>query len=619
MNEKTNEPNKSGFKPTKKKTNPNIKREKIYSTKPKSKDSNKPKQVNVSKNNPKRKKTTNFPNKRGETPLRVIPLGGMQEIGKNMFVYEYKEDMIIVDCGIGFPEENMPGIDIVIPDISYVVKNRSKLRGVFFTHGHEDHIGAVAWLTNEINDVPLYGSKLAIALIKSKLEDRGGSLKNVKLISIEDKQTIKTGNFSVEFIHSNHSIADANILAIRTPVGTVVHTGDFKIDFTPINGDPMDIQRLAEISRENPILLMCESTNAEKPGFSMSESKVGDSFNNIFEKANGRIIVATFSSNIYRMQQILTAAEKFGRKVCLIGRSVINVFNAANSLGYMHVKANTIVDINQISELPPNKVTIISTGSQGEPLAALTRMAFSEHRQLEISRGDTVILSSTPIPGNEKSIYRVINELYIKGANVIYASLAEVHASGHAYQEELKLMHQLVKSKYFVPMHGEARMLFQHSELVQKMGFPKENIFIIKNGDVLEVTSKSAKLAGTVPAGGILVDGSGFAEVGNLVLKERETLYDDGLISISIAFDKRAKKILGEPIVQTKGFVYASESDQIVRGCIAKINSVVNKSNFSNKGALEQLKSKALHDQVRDYLFSQTKRRPIILISVIEV
>ncbi len=345
----------------------------------------------------------------GAKSLKVIPLGGMQEIGKNMFVYEYGGDIIIVDCGIGFPEDDMPGIDIVIPDMTYVFKNRSKVRGIFFTHGHEDHIGAVAWLTKEVK-APLYGCKLAIALIKAKMEDRGGSLKKLELNAVEDGDIIKAGVFAVEFIHSNHSIADANILAIGTPAGTVVHTGDFKIDFTPINGDPISLHRLAEIGSTKPLLLMCESTNAEKPGFSMSESKVGDSFTNIFEKAPGRIIVATFSSNIFRMQQIFTAAERFGRKVCLIGRSVVNVFTAADSLGYMKVRPDTIIDVNRIKDLHPSKIVIISTGSQGEPLAALTRMAFSEHQKIEINQTDTVILSSTPIPGNEKSIYNVIKD-----------------------------------------------------------------------------------------------------------------------------------------------------------------------------------------------------------------
>jgi ribonuclease J len=551
-------------------------------------------------------------------PLKVIPLGGMREIGKNMFVYEYRDDIIIVDCGIGFPEEDMPGIDIVIPDMSYVFKNRSKIRGVFFTHGHEDHIGAVAWLTNEVK-VPLYGSKLAIALIRSKLEDRGGSLRNVELHPVDDGAIVTAGAFSVEFIHSNHSIADANILAISTPVGLVIHTGDFKIDYTPINGDPMDLARLAVLGQQKPLLLMCESTNVEKSGFSMSESKVGESFAGIFEKATGRIIVATFSSNIYRMQQIFTAAERYNRKVCLIGRSVINVFTAANSLGYMKILPNTLIDINQIRNYPPEQVVIISTGSQGEPLAALTRMAFNEHQKIEISQGDTVILSSTPIPGNEKPIYRVINELYLRGANVIYASLAEVHASGHAYQEELKIIHQLVRSRFFVPMHGEYRMLFQHSALAQRMGARKEDIFLLCNGDILELTEDSARVTGYIPADGVLVDGSGYAESGNAVLKDRIALAEDGVITVAVAVDAETASIVGEPVINTRGFAYESESDEIVKECKAKVFAFVRKSESANKPLLQMLKSGALREQLRDYLFERTRRRPIIILSIIEL
>ncbi|MFA6735643.1 MAG: ribonuclease J [Saccharofermentanales bacterium] len=577
--------------------------------------------ISSDKFNSKKKKTmvpTNKPNTPKIKPLKVIPLGGMREIGKNMFVYEYGNDIIIVDCGIGFPEDDMPGIDIVIPDMTYVFKNRSRVRGVFFTHGHEDHIGAVAWLTKEVK-APLYGSKLAIALIRSKMEDRGGSLKNLDLHPVEDGDVIKAGLFSVEFIHSNHSIADANILAIRTTVGTVIHTGDFKIDFTPINGDPISLHRLAEVGREKPLLLMCESTNVEKPGFSMSESKVGDSFSGIFEKAPGRIIVATFSSNIYRMQQIFTAAERFDRKVCLIGRSVVNVFTAANSLGYMTVKPDTLIDVNRIKDLDPAKVVIISTGSQGEPLAALTKMAFSEHQKIEISSKDTVILSSSPIPGNEKSIYKVINELYLRGANVIYASLAEVHASGHAYQEELKLMHQLVQSKYFVPMHGEYRMLFQHSQLAQRMGKSLDDIFLLNNGDILEITKEKAQIKGSVPAEGIMVDGTGYAEAGNSVLKERITLSDEGIVSIAIAVDLDNDVMLGDPVVHTKGFLYESEAEEIVSECLSKVYSYVHKTENSDRSLKDALKTNKLRDQIRDYLYNKTKRRPIILLSIIDV
>lgn len=548
----------------------------------------------------------NIQNQPGSQSLKVIALGGLREIGKNMFVLEYGDDMIIIDCGIGFPEENMPGIDVVIPDMSYVFQRKSKVRGVFFTHGHEDHIGAVSWLLKEVQ-APLYASKLTLALIKLKLEDRGGTPKQIDFHPIEDGDVIQAGCFSVEFIHTNHSIADANLLAIRTPVGIVIHTGDFKIDYTPINGDPISIPRIAAIGEEKPLLLLCESTNVEKPGFSMSESKVGESFINIFEKAQGRIFVATFSSNIYRMQQIFTAAERFNRKVCLVGRSIVNVFQVANSLGYMTMKPGTLVDINQIKSIPADQLVIISTGSQGEPMSALTRIAFSEHQKIEIHTGDTVIISASPIPGNEKPIYRVINELFLKGADVIYASLAEVHASGHAYQEELKLMHQLVRPKYFVPVHGEYRMLYQHSLLAQKMGTPKENSFLLCNGDVLELTATSAKVSGYVPAEGVLIDGSSMGDVGNLVLRERKLLSDDGVISVSLAVDRETGLLVGEPNIQARGFIYESEAERIIDESQNKIQVFIKKCSASNKPLIPMIKSNALRDQLRDFLFDRTR------------
>lgn len=553
-----------------------------------------------------------------EVPLKVIPLGGLREIGKNMTVFEYGDDIIIVDCGIGFPEENMPGIDIVIPDMSYVFQNKHKVRGVFFTHGHEDHIGAVAWLTREIS-VPLYGSKLAIELIKLKLEDRGGLLRSANLNTVEDGEIIVRGNFSVEFIKSTHSIADANMLAIKTPAGVVLHTGDFKIDYTPVNSDPIDLSRIASLGQEKPLLLLCESTNVEKAGFSMSESKVGESFASIFERTKGRILIATFSSNVYRMQQIISAAERNNRKVCLIGRSILNVFKAANSLGYIKMNPDTIVDLNKIKGIPHDKLVIISTGSQGEPLSALTRMAFNEHQKIEISEGDTVIISASPIPGNEKPIYRVINELYLRGANVIYTSLAEVHASGHAYQEELKLIHQLVRPKYFIPVHGEYRMLYQHAKLAQRMGMHEKNTLILSNGDILELTKTSARVTGYVPADGIMIDGSGTGDVGTSVLRERKLMSDDGVLSIAIAVNKETQILASEPFIITRGFIYESESDQIINDSIKKIHIFVKKCNAANKPLIPMLKSSVLRDMMKDFMYERTRRRPIILISVLEV
>ncbi|MHB1484591.1 MAG: ribonuclease J [Saccharofermentanales bacterium] len=547
-----------------------------------------------------------------------MALGGLREIGKNMFVLEYGDDIIIIDCGIGFPEENMPGIDVVIPDMSYVFQNKAKLKGIFFTHGHEDHIGAVSWLLREVS-APLYGSKLAIALIKLKLEDRGGTPRQIDMRPVEDGDVVAAGCFTVEFIHSNHSIADANILAVRTPVGIVIHTGDFKIDYTPINGDPIAIPRIASIGQEKPLLLLCESTNVEKPGFSMSESKVGESFVNIFEKTTGRIFIATFSSNIYRMQQIFTAAEQFNRKVCLVGRSIVNVFQAANSLGYMTLKPGTLIDLNQIKNFPPEQLVIISTGSQGEPMSALTRIAFSEHQKIEIFAGDTVIISASPIPGNEKPIYRVINELFLRGANVIYAALEEVHASGHAYQEELKLMHQLVRPRFFMPIHGEYRMLYQHTLLAEKMGLPKENSFLLSNGDILELTPTTAKVTGYVPAEGVLIDGSSMGDIGNLVLRDRKILSDEGMISVSIAVDHETGELLGDPNIQARGFIYESEEERIIEESTNKIFMFIKKCHAADKPLIPMIKSNALRDQLRDFLFDRTKRRPIVIVSLIEI
>lgn len=578
------------------------------------------KKENTAKGTAPHPKTTQRKKKRksSQASLKVIPLGGMREIGKNMTLFEYKNDIIVVDCGIGFPEENMPGIDIVIPDMSYVFNNKHRIRGVFITHGHEDHIGAVAWLTKELN-VNVYGSKMAIELIKLKIEDRGGSKKNINLHAVKDGDNIKAGVFDVEFVHSTHSIIDANMLAINTPLGKVVHTGDFKIDYTPSSGHPIALSRIASIGQEKPLLMLCESTNVEKPGFSMSESKVAESFAGIFDKASGRIIVATFSSNVYRMQQIIGAAEKHGRKVCLIGRSITNVFKAANSLGYIDKRKGTVVDVNQIHGIPPQKLVIISTGSQGEPLSALTKMAFNEHQKIEISEGDTVILSASPIPGNEKPIYRVINELYLRGANVIYTSLEEVHASGHAYREELKLIHQLVKPKHFVPVHGEYRMLHLHAKLALDMGMSKENIHLMSNGDILEITKNSAKISGYIPADGILIDGSGTSDVGNMVLRDRKLLSEDGVLSVAIAVDKNSGKLSGDPVIQTKGFIYESESGSIVAEIKKKVNVFVKRCESANKPLAPMLKSLSLRNSLRDLLFERTRRRPIILISVVEV
>ena len=549
--------------------------------------------------------------------LKIIPLGGMREIGKNLTVYEYGNDMIIVDCGLAFPEEDMPGIDVVIPDFSYLIRNKDKLRGIFLTHGHEDHIGALPWLCKDVK-VPIFGNRLTLELVRLKLEDRGTGVSGVTLHPIKDGVVIPAGPFSVEFIHVNHSIADANALAIRTPVGTIFHSGDFKIDYTPINGGPMDLARIAAIGQEGVLAMVCESTNVERPGHSSSESKVGESFADLFGKAEGRIMVATFSSNVFRLQQIFTAAEQYDRKVALIGRSMLNVFTAANSLGYITMRPDTLIDINQLDRYDANQIVIITTGSQGEPMSALTRMAFSEHKRVEILPEDTVIISASPIPGNEKPIYRVINELFKRGAHVVYESLAEIHVSGHAYSGELKLLHSLVRPKYFIPGHGEYRHLYKHAELANQMGVPWENIFLLNNGDIFEYQNNKARISGFTPAGGVLIDGAGMVDIDNSVLRDRRLMAEDGVVTVFIGVDRTSGEMIGEPDIQARGFIYDSEADRIIRECQKRIAHFARKASGSDKTLAEAINAGALRDQLRDLLFERTKRRPIILISVIE-
>lgn len=550
--------------------------------------------------------------------LKIIPLGGMREIGKNLTVYEYGNDMIVVDCGIAFPEDDMPGIDVVIPDFSYLIQNKQKIRGIFITHGHEDHIGALPWLCRDIR-VPIYANLLTLELIKLKLEDRGTGASGVKLMPARDGDVITAGCFSVEFIHVNHSIADANSLVVTTPAGIIYHSGDFKIDYTPINGGPMDLTRIAEIGRKNVLLMFCESTNVERKGSSPSESLVGETFADLFGKAAGRIFITTFSSNVFRIQQIFTAAEKYGRKVALIGRSMLNYFNAANSLGYVTMQPDTLIDVRQVDNYRPEQLVLITTGSQGEPMSALTRMAFSEHRSIEIVPGDTVILSSSAIPGNEKSVYRVINELYKRGAKVIYESLSEIHVSGHAYQDELKLLHLLLKPQYFIPAHGEYRHLYRHAELAHQLGLPWDHVFLLNNGDIFEYQRGKARIGGYVNAAGVLIDGSSMGDVDNLVLRDRRLLADDGVVAIFLALSKETGMLLGESDIQARGFIYESETEQVIRECQKKIQAFVRKAESGNKPLAAMIQSGALRDQLRDLLFERTKRRPVILISLIEV
>jgi len=551
--------------------------------------------------------------------LRMIPLGGMCEIGKNMTAYEYGNDIIIVDCGQLFPDETMPGVDAVIPDFKYVVDNKDRLRGIFITHGHEDHLCGLPYLLERLN-APIYSGRMTIELIRYKLNDRvSGLAKSAKLVVVEDGETIQSGCFSVEFIHVNHSIEDAFMFAIRTPAGIVMHSGDFKIDYTPINGGIMDLQRIAQIGREGVLLFVCESTNIEVPGFTKSERHVGETMAEMFNGATGRIFVATFSSNTSRLQQIFTAAERCGRKVALVGRSMLNVFNAANNLGYIHKKPDTLIELADIDKYAPNQVVILSTGSQGEPMSALTKIAFSNHKEVEIAPGDTVILSSTPIPGNEKPIYKVINELYRRGATVYYSALADVHVSGHASQEEIKLVHELVKPKFFIPAHGETRMLYQHADMAHRLGMPNENIFILANGDIFEISEKSAKVAGFTNGDAVLIDGSIAGEADSTVLRERMMLSDDGVVAVALAVSAGSGYIIGMPGVSAMGFLYDTEHEKIEAACRRHITEYAEKMNRMGHRLVHEIDSGRMQSELRSFLYSRTKRRPVIMINVVEV
>ena len=550
--------------------------------------------------------------------IKVIPLGGMREIGKNMTVYECGNDMIIVDCGVAFPGEDQPGIDAVIPDMTYIRQNMAKLRGVFLTHGHEDHIGSLPWLTKIVN-VPIYAGRLPIELVRRKLDERAGGANLDMLHAVDDGTVIQAGNMKVEFIHVNHSIPDAFSLAIFTAAGIVVHSGDFKVDYTPIDGGPINLPRLAEIGSMGVQLLVCESTNIEQEGSSPSERTLASSFESIFDDTEGRIFVASFSSNIYRIQQIVTAAERSGRKVALVGRSMLNVFDAASSLGYMQMKPDTLIDISQIDRYDPERLCIITTGSQGEPMSALTRMAFSEHRSIEIVAGDTVILSADPIPGNEKSVYRVINELFKRGAKVIYEGLAEIHVSGHAYREEIKLYHQLVRPRYFLPGHGEYRHMYIHAQVAHDLGQSWDTMMLLNNGDVFECSDSGCGITGFMPAEGIMIDGSGVGDIDSIVLRERKMLADEGVIVVAMAIQQGENRLAANPDIQMYGFIFETEVAAIERECMNRILTFVRKMEDAKKPLAASIRSNLLRDQLRDLLYTRTRRRPTIIISLIEL
>ena len=554
--------------------------------------------------------------KNEKAKVRIIPLGGINEIGKNITVIEYKEDIIVIDCGLKFPDEDMFGIDLVIPDISYLLKNRDKIRGIFLTHGHEDHIGALPYVLRQLN-VPVYGTKLTLGIVETKLKEHG-LLSSTELIRVKPRDVIKLNSVSVEFIKTNHSIADSVAIAIHTPLGVVLHTGDFKIDYTPIDGEPMDFGRFAEIGKRGVLAMMADSTNVEKPGYTMSEKVVGESFARLFSKAKGRIIIATFASNVHRIQQIIDAARLYDRKVAVSGRSMENIVAVATELGYLEFEKDILVSIDQINKYPNEKVVIITTGSQGEPMSALTRMANSEHRKVNIVEGDTVIISATPIPGNEKLVSRVINQLFQKGAEVIYKSLAEIHVSGHACQEELKLMQSLVRPKFFIPVHGEYRHLKQHGELAVALGVPEENILIPENGGVIEVNRNSIRKNGTVNSGQIFVDGLGVGDVGNIVLRDRKHLSQDGILTVVVTLSKENNSIIAGPDIISRGFVYVRESEGLMDEAKEIVKGVLRECEESNITDWASLKTK-VRDELRSYLYEKTKRKPMILPIIMEI
>ena len=548
--------------------------------------------------------------------LKIISLGGLNEIGKNLTVYEYGGDIIVVDVGMGFPDDDMYGIDVVIPDFTYLIKNQEKIRGIFLTHGHEDHIGSIPYLLRSIN-APIYATRMTMGLVKLKLEEHR-LLDKCKLFTCEPGEVVKAGRFSVEFIHVNHSIADAVAFAIKTPVGTVVHTGDFKIDSTPIQGGMIDLARLGELGKKGVLALLCDSTNVGRPGYTKSERCVGASFDALFRGCDQRIIITTFASNVDRIQQIISVAAKYGRKVAVTGRSMENAMRVSTELGYMRIPEGTLVDVNHIKGLPKDKICIITTGSQGETMSALTRMAFSTHRQVDIQAGDRVILSASTIPGNEHSIGNVINELYRKGAEVVNERAGELHVSGHACADELKIIHALVRPKFFIPVHGEQRHLKTHAKLAQEMGMDPRNIIISDIGRVIELTQRSAKLNGTVPAGKVFVDGYGVGDVGSVVLRDRKHLAEDGMIVVVTSMSGENGAVVSGPDIITRGFVYVKESEELMEELRRVAVEALSRCERSHTTDWSAIKAEIKND-LSGFLYKKTKRNPMILPVIMEV
>ena len=546
--------------------------------------------------------------------LKIIPLGGVGEIGKNMTVIEYGSDIIIVDCGMSFPDEEMPGIDVVIPDMTYIEKNAANVRGILITHGHEDHIGAVPYALQKLN-VPVYATKLTIALIEQKLTEIKVDHADLNCVSPGD--TIRLGCFSVEFIKTSHSIAGACALAINTPIGTLIHTGDFKVDYTPIDGEPIDIARLAYYGSRGVLALMSDSTNVENEGHTPSERGIGKTFEHCFDKAKGRVIVATFASNIYRIQQIADVAISFGRVVCFQGRSMVKIAEIAKELGYLQLPDESVVEVGQLKKYRDDQICVITTGSQGEPMSGLFRMANSSHK-VNVGKGDMVIISASSIPGNEKSVGRVINQLYQHGAKVIYERMADVHVSGHACKEELKLMLTLTKPKFFIPGHGEARHLYQHKELAEELGIPEEDIFVTEIGDVVELTRNKGRIAGSVTAGSVMVDGSGVGDIGNVVLRDRKLLSEDGIFTVVITLNKQTGALLAQPEILSRGFVYEKNSEELLKETRELVKAKAAQFEKNHRSSWSSIKND-IRNSIKNYLYERTKRRPMVMPIIIEI
>lgn len=554
---------------------------------------------------------------KASAPVRFFALGGLNEIGKNLYVYECGEDMLIIDCGLAFPDDDMPGVDLVVPDFTYLEKNKERLRGAVITHGHEDHIGALAYLLKKIN-VPIYGTRLTLGLVEGKLKEHG-LLSQASLNVVAPRQMVKLGCMSAEFIRVNHSIPDACAIAIHTPAGVIIHTGDFKVDYTPIEGGIIDLARFGELGNNGVLALLSESTNAERPGYTKSERSVGESFKRLFDSADGkRIIIATFSSNIHRIQQIIDHAVRTDRKVAVSGRSMVNVIAKAVELNYIKVPDNTLIEIEDVNKYPPERVVVCTTGSQGEPLSALSRMSSGDHRQVTITPDDFIIISANPIPGNEKLVTKVVNDLMKQGAEVVYESMYEVHVSGHACQDELKLMISLTKPKFFIPIHGEYKHLKKHAKLAVSMGVPEENIFIADIGQVVETNGVQMKFAGTVPAGAVMVDGYGVGDVGSVVLRDRKHLAEDGMMIIVATIERESGRVLAGPDIVSRGFVYVRENEQLMDEARAIMKRVMDNCCERNIREWGHIKS-AMRDALSEYIYSKTKRSPMILPIIMEI